>query len=239
MKTYICGNSHITSLAIGLKLLAYSGAQELKLFPLGNGAFEASPFSTISESLVKPSPSQYIAMLKRFTNLEFFDSNYRWGFVMGTHNARIYRDPFWINAEPAALAGPNARPVSDGVLSAMVERDQRFIRTFFLQLKTAGVHFFVVSCPFPRSDHDCLSLGIRRDVVGYIDQFARRQFSEWLTENDFDLIEPPPECRTEDGFLLPEYNARPLRDGAKDPHHANGLYGKLMMERVIAYLAKL
>ena len=69
------------------------------------------------------------------------------------------------NGQPAVIASPTARPISDGVLLGIVETDQRFIRSFFLQLKLVGVRLFAVSCPYPRLDHDCFGHGIRRETA--------------------------------------------------------------------------
>jgi len=237
MTVWICGNSHTAALKRGLSQLQKNGL-EIDVFPLGNGKWEKTPFSVTRENIVEATNSQYRKNLQRFTGATNFRADCVWGLCMGTHNARIYRDEFWAGAEPAAIARPGVRPISDGVLDSIVEADQFHIRDFILRLKNGGVKCFVVSCPPPRLDHSCLTKGVRSETVAYIDRCARASLQGWLIEHGVDFIAPPAETMTDDGFLKAEYAATLTQSGRKDPHHANKAYGALLMERVISHCSR-
>lgn len=235
MTVWLCGNSHVGALQRGL---AAHGGDEvpLRIFPFGNGIWETEEFSTVSAGRVILTRPEYAENVEKHTGKRHFDHGDVWGLCLGTHNARIYRLDFWSGAAPSGIARGDARPISNGVLDAMILRDQRHIRTFMTRLKEQSVPFFVVSCPPPRQDHPCFRQGIRRETVAYIDRRSRTLFRDWLAGRRVGFVDIPPDAVTADGFLKPAYNAPDRPDGAKDPHHANGDYGRLMIRRIIDYI---
>jgi hypothetical protein len=159
-----------------------------------------------------------------------------WGFSLG-HHLYIWRRLFWTRIEPSTICRAGAQPVSAATLTAIIESHQYYFRNFLSQLKSIGLRLFVISCPFPRSDHPAITEhGARPEVITHIDQAARAAFGNWLTDQGIDLIEPPPECRTAAGFLKPEFRSLARPNGSPDYGHANDAYGALMLRRILAYL---
>ena len=233
----LCGNSHVAALQKGAEALS-SPSPTIQIFPLGSGAFETEAFSVREGRHVRMTCQQYAENMRRYTGRDHLDSQSHWGVCMGTHNARVYRNGFWIHAEPSSIARPGMRPVSDGLLDGMILSDQLHIRSFIKQLKDANISFFVISCSPPRLDHHCFAEGVRRETVAYVEARARALFTRWLHSQGIPYIPPPSVAITDEGFLRPEFNAPDLPDGRRDPHHANGDYGALMMEKVYAYLER-
>ena len=235
MTVWLCGNSHVVALQRGLAAREVSGLP-LAIFPFGNGRWETMAFSAVSAGRVVLTHPEYATNLEKYTGRQHVGGDDLWGLCLGTHNARVYRADFWIDAEPSAVARDGARPVSDGLLDAMILQDQHHIRAFIAQLVEAGVPHFVVSCPPPRRDHQCFDAGTRHQTVAYIDRRARELFRGWLAERRTAFVDVPPETVSEDGFLKPAYNAPDWPNGMKDPHHANRDYGVQMIDRVIDHV---
>ncbi|MFC2966826.1 hypothetical protein [Acidimangrovimonas pyrenivorans] len=244
MKLFIGGNSHTPALKYGLDALG-QGAHEIHVGPFGTAAKVVKPFSAIRKGVVEFTLPEYAANLERFTGKRHFDPADLWGICMGTHFARIYRNPFWKEAAPAALAGPGrrpasrpaSRPVSRAVLDAMIRNDQRHVRALLSQLKKTGVRFFVIECPPPRREWSTREPCIPVDVLAAVDGAARKQFRAWLARRDLPLVENPPEVVGPDGLLKDAYAKQVvLSDGQPDRLHANAEYGRLMMERIVAQI---
>ena len=237
MKTLIGGNSHTGALKKGLE---EAGAQnEIDVFVFGSAVVELAPFSAIENGRVVFTEEEYARNLRRLAGFGDFDPSIRWGLCMGTHNARLYRDRFWREAEPSAIARAGRRPVTLGLMQAMIEQDQKYTRRFITQLKSARAAVFVVSCPPPRRDHAAIDAGTRPEVVQTIDAEARRHFRQWLGDHEVDFVDYPPETADADGFLKLHFAAGVKENGRLDPHHANEAYGRLMIGAVDRYLSSL
>ena len=230
MTVWISGNSHTGALKEGLTKLKHQHL-DIQIFPFGSGVHERTEFSSLDNDKVTFTNEEYAENLQRFTNKSFFDKTDYWGLCLGTHNARIYRDSFWNNAMPSAIAQPGIRPVSDMLLEAMIESDQRYIRSFMSRLKKVEVPFFVVTCPPPRQDHKCFERGIAHETVAYIDNSARTYLKKWLNTQNVDFVDIPKELVTAEGFLKPEFNSP-----REKRFHANIQYGIILMRKVIHYL---
>ena len=238
MKTFVTGNSHIGALAAGFRTIA-PDRSDVRVFALGNGKYESTPFSTRSGTVITMLVPAYREKLLRCTGSEAIDTSARWGFCSVNHNSRIYRDPRWQVNEPASIATRRRGRVSDAQLQAILERDHDGVRRLFEQLLDLGVAFFAISAPPPRQDLKAFERGTRREVVGYINNVARELWRNWTQSRGICLIEPPPSSLTADGFLETRYQAPDLPDGRRDPHHANPEYGVLMMQRILAHLAEI
>jgi len=237
LTTFICGNSHVGALKLGLDMLEPAMASGIKVFPFGSALIELAPFSARDGAAVRLTDPEYLAFLKRFTGLQAITGEHLWGFCMGTHTAHIYRDTFWAEAEPSEICRPEVRPVSTGMLNAIIDDEQRQVLEFFGQVKAAGIRFFAVSAPPPRQDHPSFRRGVRRETVAFVDRRARDIFAGKLAAEGIDFILPPDEAATSDGFLKEEYGAGFKPNGKFDPHHANAAYGAMMMRKIAAYVA--
>lgn len=234
-KIFLCGNSHVAAMKRGYQQLFPKGG-DLVVFPLGNGSHEREPFSKLDAGGVAFTAEKYAENLKTHSGQRTITASKsrRWGICLGTQTARIYAERYWADCEPASICGQGKQPVTDSVIRALIEEDQRHVRDFFSQLHQCAVQVFAVSCAPPRLDHPCISHGVRRQTVAYLDHAARASLTEFLANLGIDFISPPPECQTEDGFLRPEFN-RIRKKGGHDKHHADDVYGARMIERILAY----
>lgn len=235
MKFWICGNSHTGALKKGLEILAPDDL-DLTVFPLGNGRWETTPFSEVKDNMVFLSNTQYAQNMRKWTGGRRITRKAVWGFCMGTHNARIYRQDFWTNAEPSHIAEGQKRPISRGLLDSLILADQFHIRAFIGAVKALGIRSYVISCPPPREDHPCIGRGVRKETVAAIDQRSRFLLRDWLLKQGIDFIDYPSQTGTPDGFLKEEFRQHLAANGTKDAHHANVDYGALMMKKVADYL---
>jgi hypothetical protein len=226
MIAYVTGDSHVDA-------IVRAKPSGFKPFFLGNGSFEAEPFSSSDQQEVWFTINDYTRSLAKNTGKQAISNDGDvWGILMGTHTARIYRDPSWRQFEPAPIAQSGCQPVSDAILRDIIHADFRYIAAFFESLRKAGVSFFVISAPYPRQDHASIIRGTRKEVVRYIDQMYRHIVTAWLAERQIRFIDPPPET-INDGFLRREFAASP-----PDPHHANLTYGQLMAAKIAKFLAE-
>ncbi|MGV8988265.1 MAG: hypothetical protein ACOH2H_18495 [Cypionkella sp.] len=237
MTVYVGGNSHCGALKLGMPLV--KGADEaLTVNAFGGNTLEAEPFSEIRDGRVEFTSRPYAKTLQSFTGKGYFDSDDIWGICQGTHYNRFLKNPLWRGpAAPSAIATPKQRPISDGVLDAIIEADQAHVRTFIGQLKKTGVPVFAVSCAPVRRDGSAAGLGVPPEVILAISSRARDQFLAWLEAHDIAFVGPPPETMDADGFLLPEYCQGMIEKlGLPDPVHANAAYGALMVQRIMDHV---
>lgn len=228
----LAGNSHI----VALRTAAHRRGG-VRAFLLGHGRYETASFSERSGAGVRLTAPDYQENLHRSTGLATITPGQgAWGFLLVNHTARIYQHPCWRRFEPAAVARKGCHPVSEAAVHAMVVEDHSGVRAFFEQLRDAGVDFFAISGPPPRRDHHAIAEGTRPEVVQHLDRFARGVWASWLAAAAIDVIDPPQESVDDEGFLLPQYARERMRNGERDPHHANEQYGDLMITKIQAYL---
>nr|WP_319383835.1 hypothetical protein [uncultured Roseibium sp.] len=232
MSIYVTGNSHVGALAQGFASLE-SKPDDMKIFALGSGAHELTEFSERQGVQVVMRNPDYAKNLFAQTGLKGVGQNHVWVFVMGSHNSRILRGHFWRNAAPSTLQMEGKRPVSEGLLTAMIEGDQEKIRDFLSDVKRVGARFLVAACPPTRRDRFCDEQGIPVEVLRYVNGRACDAFFQWVTEQEIPLVRPPEECMDENGFLRSEYTKFKTASGSPDPHHANAAYGELMTSQII------
>lgn len=239
MSVYLCGNSHLGALAKGLRELQSQGTAkdlDIVIAPFGTGAVEVEPFSEATDGGVRLIAEEYRQNLVKRCGSEVMSPDHLWGLCVGTHNSRLYRNALWRRSRPNHLAGERDQPISEGLLAAMIEADQRHVKAFFLQLQQAGVPFFLISAPHPKKGHEKTVERAGLDTMLHIDAEARNSMTSWAAANDIDIITPPEESVGEDGFLRDEFEQKISPAGRLDAHHANEKYGILMMQKVIAYL---
>jgi hypothetical protein len=242
MTVFICGNSHVIALKQPYERIRRDWPEpRLRIFNAAGGHKEVEgPLSTVRDNRVRFLSEKQVAKLKTNIGKPYFENGDLedvWGVSIG-HHPYVWGASAWGLAEPSAICRPGTQPVSAAALSTIISYHQRHFRDFLYQLKSIGLRLFVISCPFPRSDHPKIVNGrVRRETVLHIDQAARMAFGDWLADQGIDLIDPPPECRTAEGFLRPEFRLliNPLND-LPDHSHGNDAYGVLMLRRIFAYL---
>lgn len=223
MTVFVTGNSHVAALAA-----AAPDSAGLTVFPLGNGRVEKRPFSERTSHGVALTAPEYAANLRAHAGRDELDPADTWGLLMVNSNSRIYRHRMWHEYAPAGHPG---RPLSHGVVSAIVEADHQHVRTFLDQLADAGVDFFTISAPPPRRDL-ADERGLAPDTLLAVDALARSIWSTWVTDRGIACVTPPPEVADDEGFLRPEFAQATTASGRRDIHHANRAYGELMVHRI-------
>ena len=233
MTVFVAGNSHTAALAKGAKLQG-SAPAGMRFFGFGSGATEITAFAERAGDQVVMRDPDYAQKLRRATGSDTINTDHTWAIVMGTHNSRILRGPFWTGAAPSKLAAPGIRPVSDAVLDQIARDDQYHIQRFLQNLTTIGTRILVVSCPPLRRDSPMVRRGIPTGPLLEVDRRARASLRDWLAARDIPFVAPPEGVTDEDGFLLPDFAQTHTARGTPDPHHANAKYGALMVEKLVA-----
>ena len=236
MKVKLTGNSH--SVAI------HNAYREQKLdigweyFPFGGAAWETVPFSTIGEDgLVHFYEREYAIYVATLPGDLIFSHDLMWVLVCGTHTPRIYNHAFWFNSSPSHVAGEGARPVSEGLLDQIIDADLLHIRNFLSQMSATATPCVVVAAPPPRRDHPVFRYGVSKETVLAVDGRLRHRFRAMLEAFGLDFIEPPAEAFGDDGFLKAGLECLETH-GRPDPHHANDIYGAMMLDKIRRYLDK-
>ncbi|MEZ5816109.1 MAG: hypothetical protein R3D44_03410 [Hyphomicrobiaceae bacterium] len=233
---FICGNSHTIALSYGQRRLANADSASLKIFPLGSGQYETTPFSEVRGSGVVFLEPSYSDNLRRFAGTsEIRESDDTWGFCLVNHNVRIYRHPMWKLYSPCFGPGFESKfKLSNAAIDLIVDADSMHIKSFLDQLLRLKINFFAISAPYPREDHPCILSGTKREIVAHLDEVARGRWSKWLSDRGILCVDPPTETRGSDGFLKSEFNAPHFPSGKIDPHHANAEYGRMMLQKIIS-----
>lgn len=232
MTIYVTGNSHVGALASALASLK-PPLKEVTAFPLGSGAQEITHFAEHVGDRVVMRSAAYKKNLVTKTGQASIGCEQLWVFVMGTHNMRILRGPFWRNAAPSSLQLEGKRPISEGVLNKIIHSDQKNILNFFSDLKKVGARFIIASCPPVRRDILVDRQGIPVEVVSYVNTRALNSVYQWLEEQNIPIVLPPKVCMDDEGFLRHEFAKLKTASGEIDPHHANLEYGKLMISEIL------
>lgn len=229
----VTGNSHVLALA---RASRPAGTEDAVVYAWGNGRHEIDPFSRVDGDAVALTVPQYATATERHTGHPRLRSDRRWAVLGPGHAARVFRDPTWRTHAPAALALPGVEPVSDGVLTLLLERDHRGLRQLYRDALAAGLSVVALSGPPPRRDHRAIQDGTPAAVVAHLDARSYRLWEAWLVAEGVPLVPRPAGTCDEDGFLLPELAARTTPRGTPDHHHANETYGALALTELARVL---
>ncbi|GAA4668503.1 hypothetical protein GCM10023226_00570 [Nocardioides nanhaiensis] len=226
----ITGNSHVIALARAERPAALTQALgEVLVYPWGNGRHESEVFTRREGDGVALTVPQYATATERHTGHPHLRPDRHWVVLGPGHAARTFRDPTWRTHAPAALRLPGVEPVSDGLLTALLERDQRGLRALYRDALAAGLQVVALSAPPPRRDHRAITDGTPAAVVAHLDTTAYRLWERWLAAEGVPLVPRPAGTADDEGFLLPELAARTTPRGTPDHHHANEAYGALAL----------
>ncbi len=237
MTNWICGNSHLGALRNGFNLLE-EDPHNLKFFPFGSGYWTWEPFSEIDSKGLHFLPEEFRKNFAKNTQSDYFNKEDRYGICIGGHSPRLYGGPNWRWCRPAHLANaPRYRPVSDGLLDALILQDHRYIYRFFEHMQQAGLNFYVIATPPPPPNFHGENRQDEVDTINYVETRARRQFVDWVKKRGIDYIDLPAGIMDERGFIKPEFKQKFNHEGKHDGHHANALYGAEMVKSINAYLS--
>lgn len=139
----------------------------------------------------------------------------------------LIRHPQWRIYSPA---GDGKRPLSQGVMAAIVRDHYRHILAFFADLAANGIPAVAVESPPPRADDPAVASGkVPYDRLLAVDRCARTLVKADLAALGIPVAEVPDEAKDR-GFLKPSLCSTTERDY----HHANADFGRLMIPRILA-----
>lgn len=237
MRAMITGDSHTAALHRGHAALLDEGrwpaGLALDIRPLGGGHLTRAPFFSDRGDHAEITTAEY---RRRFDRLPLASDgpDVVYGLSAPLHSVRVWRHPAWRRFSPAGLApgsaapGESATPVSSGLLRRVILDDQRHVLALIAILLRGGRQTFVVEAPRPFRHHPALD-ETSPDLVAHIDAIYRRTIRRELDAMGVPVVSVPEDC-LDRGFMRDDY-AQP-----GDPHHGNAAYGRLMMERVAAFL---
>ncbi|SHJ06029.1 hypothetical protein SAMN02745194_01646 [Roseomonas rosea] len=233
MEVVILGDSHSVALGRGLAQLARRGplpcaASAVKLCSsprLLQPFFAREPDGI---RLTDPEAAQALTQLNGTPVLDASRPGRVYAFVMGFTIQPFTRDPSWRRHAPWQEARQGEIPLSTGMIRAAYLHHARHILEFLRAVAALGVPAVVVSGPPVRADDIAITRNIMRPEVALrIDAMVRETMTETLAGIGLPAVLPPAEA-FEDGWLREE-----LREGGRDFHHANALYGEAMVPLIL------
>jgi len=233
MKIFLTGDSHLAALGAGYKAMQAENDPALNgvdfvIRPLGNGGFMSEPFFEDAGSyalITHPEFKKYIGRIPAAG--EDFD----WIGVCGPFlSARIYRHRAWSNYSPTFE--PNKAPITPALLRQISLDDIAQQMALLDLLLREGYKVFVFEGPHLFRHTPALQ-NMGSEMVRAIDATHRSVVREELARRPrIRVVDIPDECLDGDGFMRDE-----LRKGLDDPHHANSLFGEIMMREIVKALA--
>ncbi len=239
MTVFIVGNSHTVAVKQSYdRLDPEVKSRSRSIFFWAVRQKTEVPFAVVQNNRVEFPHEEDAAEVRRIRGKPYFEVEGPedvWGLYVTTHYFVLHDK--WKDVEPSAVCRPGAQPVSASMLNSLYSYLTSKSCNLLLQLRSIGLRVFVIAFPFPRPENPAISGNlIRSEVAVHIDQVGRAFLRDWSTKHGVDFIEAPPECRTAEGFLKPEFRALVGPCGQTDYTHANEAYGALMLRRILAYL---
>tara|TARA_R110002124_G_scaffold35633_19_gene115765 strand:- start:2381 stop:3148 length:768 start_codon:yes stop_codon:yes gene_type:complete len=232
---WICGNSH--TLALRNAWIKHPSNKKIdRVFALGSGKWMWEPFHRVGESGVQFIPDEFVANLEKATGQNYLSQNYTWGFTIGGHTTRIYRNSIWQTSMLSKQATDHERPISEGLFAALAHADNAPVLNFFKDLKECGYDFFVVGAPPPHESNMTISPNYPRSKLAMIEGAARKLFMHGLEELNVPYIKIPASTLADDGLLLNRYKLEKRFDGKPDAHHANEEFGTLLLDEILKFI---
>jgi len=231
MKVLITGDSHAGTLMCALRSLTPAQMQaaspvQIEIKPLGGGHLLPTAFFNDQgdhAELVEPSYRlQFQRLPSEHSDLSAI------GFSGPLHTTRVWRED-WSVAKPWQLGG-DGQAVSSALLRQIIDDDLAQTLAFIAVLRRTH-EVFVVEPPWPFRHHYAVGKnGVA--TVRQIHQTYRACAIERLSAMDVGLVEIDTAWTDADGLMLPKFR----HEDPKDQHHGNLAFGRLMLERVMAFL---
>lgn len=239
-KLFIIGDSHTIAIGHGFQARIaenprfYRGALGIRnLFP---GWASSQKFHEHLPGRVVPAQGRMRAGLAAMTGQSYFskkDQAHLFGFCTGLY-LRVLRVQLMHKRTIPAAVRLKTEPadvtlMSEAVFEKIVTSYNAPVLAFFKDLKKLRIPFFVIAPPPGRDDDIHRSPELGEDVHLQIDELCKQVMRKELSKIGVRYVEPPPQCISQTGGLLPEYWDRSEGDFV----HANAAYGKLMAECII------
>ncbi len=240
MKLNVVGDSHTVALGHGLRRLIERGEPrppyETVVRKLFAGYQTSEPFMLDGDGdAVRFSLPRLRKNLKKVTGRSHISASDRpdvFAFGTGvTHRGLVA----WLSQESVVPFGisTSARPeqfqrVSAAVFHATVMEYNRYLLAFFEALEKLQIRFLVLSPPPMRDDDGLINPIHGAKVFAELELACRKTMAAELRSRGILVLDALEEAFTADGLMKDEFkHASP-----EDDHHANGLYGELMLKRV-------
>lgn len=232
MRCLLFGDSHLGALRLGNNELEIEKqipeAIDLAIRPLGGGHLIPTPFLKDKGDYAEICNPQYKKRYKRFP-LESQDKII-YGIVSPLHSARLYRHDDFSKYSPYKTLMDEA-PISNALLKQAVIFDIRYLLQLIDILQRTQQEVFAIEAPKPFRHNPCLAK-IRPEVVGYVDKFFREYVVSELKKRSVPIVFLDENWYDSEGFMLDEFR----HENSTDAHHGSTRYGKLMMQRIYAFL---
>ncbi len=233
MKALITGDSHLSALLTGRKLLDAEREKppvHVDLVPLGSGAAFCTPFFRDCGSHAEITEARYLQRVSRLPPEQPYDMI---GLSGPMHTGRLWSRRLRRFAPWQLAPSRGLHALSDALLEQVIADDCMYVLGLLdVMRRTTGV--FVIESPRPFREHEVVGLHGEQHVLT-VDQAYRAYVRRELARRDIPLIEVPAECMEPDGFTKARF-VRVAADGTKDNNHANARFGRIMMVRVEEFL---
>ena len=234
MAVVIVGDSHAGTLRRGQDDLIEAGhagmVAQILIRPLGRAEVRNQPFFADRGDHLEITLPEYRENVERLP-------------MPGAERARIGLSmPLW----PTRLVWPLVKarhgfspvppdwtPITRSLFRRLVIEDQRQVLALVDRLKALGTDPFVVSGPGLFRHHPITSVG-RPGLTLELDREFRRLVTAELAARGVAVVDIPPQCLDDDGYMRAEFRHRRPHDLI----HASREYGQLMLKRIVDFLAQ-
>lgn len=232
MRVVVFGDSHTKALSLGWKRIERTGAPD---------GVDARIFGTIGPALCKPFFADRGDHIKleisgadpadcRFPPADEVPGETVYGLLALLHSARVWRHKQWERYAPLPVSG-NVTPVSAALVRRLALDDQHYMLQLLDAMLRLKLKVFAIEAPAIFAHHP-LAQSERRDTVMAVDRIYRAAILAELERRKVPVLRLPPDSVSEDGFMEPRYRSNRTNDN----HHANSVFGRLLMERMLPFI---
>lgn len=237
MTLFIGGNSHVGALknAHDKDPQALNGAQ---FVPFGTGQNLSVNFVDENEGVLQFKIEKMMRLFERITGRDYFAPSDHWAVLLANPVA-VFRTPFWGRCTPSTIHAPTKRPIPVDVVNAVFEQYYAPKFDFYTRALDHGIKITAISCPPIRRDHPLFERKKRlsNESALELERIGRDIHEEFLQRSGIPFVSVPAEVKDARGFLKDEFAQKVSSSGKRDPHHANELYGSLMLKKIASELA--
>lgn len=232
MNVLITGGSHTGALNLGHKRILSEKKLDTKfsIVPLGGGITLAGRFFEVRDNQIDIIDPRYRRNLAQIPPANFSCDAIGFCTVLYSRPIWYYKD--WSKYAVSQVPGDRI-PVSRAMLSRLIHDDAKNVIEFLDALKILGLNPFVIEGPRPfRHNREIVTVGKSEVII--IDNSYRELVSQILHEKNIPIVHLPKYTYDEDGFMLESYRS----ERSDDKTHANGEFGRLMLEEIVDFVQR-
>ncbi|UWR33753.1 hypothetical protein K3759_01250 [Sulfitobacter sp. W027] len=232
MNALLIGDSHITALLQAHRAMQARGelAQDvtIALKRLGGGHILPTPFFSNEGDFAKITNSEYKLAFRQLP-----PKARRFGTLGLSMPLWPLRVMYQLVAQKISLetSVDGLRPMSLALFERLVLEDQKYVIELIEILHRSGTRVIAVAPPSLFRDHPIMSFHPANDALK---MFATYQkiMTTVMERSNVHVIQVPERCLDAEGFMLAKYRHK----DPKDSHHANAVFGKIMIREVEMWL---